>query len=156
MLKSVTQWLDQTAERFPDKIAFGTEIKGETIVLTFSELRTAARKIGAYLAATGHFKEPVMIAMDKTPQYVAAMLGCAYANCPYAPVDIDNPPERIAKIVEKMHPCACITSSERIMSKLGDVPNILLYDDLVADTQVNDANELLGGIQKCRISTVFT
>lgn len=151
MLKSVTQWLDQTAERFPKKIAFGTEIKGETISLTFSELQIAARKIGAKLASAGYFKEPVLIAMDKTPQCVAAMLGCAYANCPYAPVDVDNPPERIAKIIEKMQPCACITS-EKHMAKLGNAPNILPYDGLF-DSQIENADELLKEVHKRRIST---
>lgn len=153
MLKSVTQWLDKTAERFPNKVAFGTEIKGEPTALTFSELRTAARKIGAHLAAAGHFKEPVLIAMDKTPQCVAAMLGCAYANCPYAPVDIDNPPERIAKIVEKMQPCACIVASEKVKSKLINAPNIQVYDELVTDTPICNAEALLNDVQKRRIST---
>lgn len=151
MLKSVTQWLDQTAERFPEKIAFGTEIKGETISLTFSELQIAARKIGAKLASAGYYKEPVLIAMDKIPQCVVAMLGCAYANCPYAPVDVDNPPERIAKIIEKMQPCACITS-EKHMAKLGSAPNILLYDELF-DSQIENADELLKEVHKRRIST---
>lgn len=152
MLKSVTQWLDETAERFPDKIAFGTEIKGETITLTFSELRDTARKIGAVLASVGYFKEPVLIAMDKTPQCVAAMLGCAYANCPYAPVDVDNPPERIAKIVEKMQPCACI-ASEKYKSKLECASNILEYDALVSNTPIDNADEILTDVHKRRIST---
>lgn len=152
MLKSVTQWLDKTTERFPDKIAFGTEIRGEAVSLTFSELQSAARKIGAYLANAGYFKEPILIAMDKTPQCVAAMLGCAYANCPYAPVDVDNPPERIAKIVEKMQPCACITS-EKYKSKLECVSNILEYDALVSNSQIDNADELLTDVHKRRIST---
>lgn len=152
MLKSVTQWLDKTTERFPDKIAFGTEIKDETVSLTFSELRSSARKIGTYLANAGYFKEPVLIAMDKTPQCVAAMLGCAYANCPYAPVDVDNPPERIAKIVEKMQPCACITS-EKYKSKLECASDILEYDALVSNTPIDNADEILTDVHKRRIST---
>lgn len=152
MLKSVTQWLDETAERFPDKTAFGTEIKGNPVTLTFSELQSAARKIGANLAKRGYYKEPVLIAMDKTPQCVAAMLGCAYANCPYAPIDTDNPIERIEKIVEKLNPCACITI-EKIKSKLGNTANICMYDELVSFSDEETEETILADVRQRRIST---
>jgi amino acid adenylation domain-containing protein len=151
VLKSVTQWLDTTAERFPDKIAFGTELKGQEITLTFSELQKTARLIGAKLTQAGFFKEPVLIAMDKTPQCVAAMLGCAYANCPYAPIDVENPPERIAKIIDKLQPCVCITTS-KYSDKLGETPYIWLYDEIV-ENPIEDCEKILSEVERKRIST---
>lgn len=153
MLKTVTQWLDCTTEQLPSKIAFGTETKEGVTVLTFLELRNAARKIGAILAAAGRFKEPVLIAMDKTPQCVAAMLGCAYANCPYAPVDVDNPPERMAKIIGKLRPCACITT-EKYRSRFSDELNVLVYDELISNKRISDetVDGLLDDVYKRQIS----
>jgi amino acid adenylation domain-containing protein len=151
VLKSVTQWLDKAAERFPDKIAFGTELKGRIITLTFSELQKSAKIIGAKIAQAGFFKEPVLLAMDKTPECVAAMLGCAYANCPYTPIDVENPPERIAKIIEKLKPCACITTS-KYAEKLGETPNIWLYDELL-ENPVEECEELLSEVKRKIISS---
>lgn len=154
MFKSVTQWLDYTAKRLPSKIAFGTETKDGVSAMTFSELCSAARKIGANLAAAGYFKEPVLIAMDKTPQCVAAMLGCAYANCPYAPVDVDNPFERMEKIIRKLQPCAYITV-EKYKSKFGDVSKVLIYDELISDERITKtaSDMLLDAVHERRIST---
>jgi amino acid adenylation domain-containing protein len=146
MIKSVTQWLDAAAARYPDKIAFGTDKEG---ALTFSELRSAARNIGAALAARGFYKTPVMIGMDKSAQTVAAMLGCAYANCPYAPVDTDNPPERIAKIAEKMQPAAVITTA-KFTSKFEGISQLLQYDDISDETA---EMSLLDEVSKKRISS---
>ena len=153
MLKAVTQWLDYTAKRLPSKIAFGTETKDGISAMTFSELRNAARKIGARLVAAGYFKEPVLVAMDKTPQCVAAMLGCAYANCPYAPVDVDNPFERLGKIIEKLQPCACITV-EKYGPKFDGVSNVLIYDELISDQRITGAaaDRLLDAVHEHRIS----
>lgn len=152
MIKSVTQWLDATAQRLPNKAAFATEFKGESFMMTFSQLRTAARKIGAKLAEKGYFKKPVLIFMDKTPQCVAAMLGCAYANCPYAPVDIENPEERIEKIIEKLKPSACITNEEH-KSKLCGVPDVFLYDELISVSEEPLKEELLLDVQRRMISS---
>lgn len=154
MLKTVTQWLDYTAERLPSKIAFGTETKDGVSAMTFSELRSAARRIGANLTAAGYFKEPVLIAMDKTPQCVAAMLGCAYADCPYAPIDVDNPSERMQKIIGKLQPCAYLTV-EKYRLKFDGASNVLIYDELISDKRMTEtvADKLLETVHERRTST---
>jgi non-ribosomal peptide synthetase component F len=151
MFKSVTSWLDETASRLPNKIAFATEIKGETVSLTFNELRETAKRIAVKLLVNGFGKKPVLLVMDKTPSFVAAMLGCAYANCPYAPIDESNPPERIQKIVETLKPCVCITKPEYIES-IGDCVNIWLFDSVIDDKYEN-AEYLLLQAYKNRISS---
>jgi amino acid adenylation domain-containing protein len=89
--------------------------------------------------------------MDKTPQCIAAMLGCAYANCPYAPIDVENPPERIAKIIEKLQPCICMTTP-KYTDKLGNSSTTWLYDDVSKNT-VEDSEKLLSEVERKRIST---
>jgi len=147
MLKSVTQWLDSAASCKQDKIAFGEDKAG---TLTFSQLQEAAQAIGTFVSNAGFFKQPVLILMDKTPQCVAAMLGAAYANCPYVPIDASNPPERIAKIIDKLKPSLCITDRhEKLLEKSG-APNITTYEK-VASTKID--KKLLDSVFQRRIST---
>jgi amino acid adenylation domain-containing protein len=151
MLKSVTQWLDATAARLPDKVAFG-EDSAEGGTLSFAELRGASRAIGTLLAKRGHFKQPVLVAMPKTPQCVASMLGAAYANCPYVPLDIEMPPERVKKIIDKLQPAAYISDEKRLQYLLDGgaaKADILIYGD-ASETAPDDA--VLAEVHSRRIS----
>ncbi|MCL1797160.1 MAG: AMP-binding protein [Eggerthellaceae bacterium] len=150
ILKSVTQWLDATAKRLPDKIAFGEDKAG---TLAFSQLREASRAMGTFLANEGINKQPVVVALDKTPQCVAAMLGAAYANCPYTPLDVDMPLKRIRKILDTLQPAACITDSKhrQLMLESGmKEGSIFLYKD-VSNTPIDET--VLVRVHEKRIST---
>ena len=50
MQKNILQYLEQTAARLPDKLAFSTGKEG----MTFSEVLAGARAIGSYLAKNGY------------------------------------------------------------------------------------------------------
>ena len=108
-VKNVSEWLEASSNRFPDKIVFSD---GKT-EMTFVELREAARHIGSELARRGCFKSPVMIKMGKEPRAMAAFLGCAYSGNFYTPMDLDAPAEREEKIKSMLHP-AEIISAENI------------------------------------------
>lgn len=92
--KNVCEWLDATAARYPDKIAFSDG----TNFLTFGELRDKARRAATALAKRGYFKRPLLLYMEKEPLTIAAFLACAYSGNFYVPLDTAMPHERIAKI----------------------------------------------------------
>ena len=71
MQKNILEYLDRSAQRVPDKIAF----YGETDTLTFRQLRRQAQAIGSRLAQLGSFRKPVAVFMDKQPRTIAAFLG---------------------------------------------------------------------------------
>lgn len=100
MITNVLDYLDASAERFPEKIAFG----GENSTLTFSQLRDMARRGGTYLAARVGMQEPVAVFMEKTPECLAAFFAAVYAGCFYVPLDTKMPPERIRLIFDTLHP----------------------------------------------------
>ena len=88
----------------PDKVAFFSE----TETLTFRQLWDAARAIGSRLIRQGVKRQPVAVFMDKSPRTIAAFLGVLYSGCYYVPLDGEMPRYRIEKILEKLHPAACI------------------------------------------------
>ena len=83
MIKTVTDYLEQTVKVFPDKIAFADDYHG----MTFNELREAALKIANRLVSMGLYRQPVAIFMDKSPECIAAFLGVAYSGNFYSPID---------------------------------------------------------------------
>ena len=100
MLTNILQYLEATAPRLPDKLAFSTGTEG----LTFSELHTHARCVGASLLRMGYTAEPVAVLMDKHPHTIATFFGALYAGCFYAALDGDMPVQRMGLILDTLKP----------------------------------------------------
>ncbi len=100
MITNVLDWLDATAARLPDKIAFG----GEKSALSFARLRDLARRGGTYLTRRIGMNMPVAVFMEKTPECLAAFFAAVYAGCFYVPLDTKMPAERIRLIFDTLHP----------------------------------------------------
>lgn len=126
-VKNVSEWLEASAKRFPNKIAFSDG----KIEMTFGELREAARCIGFELARRGIIGKSVLIAMGNEPRAIATFFGCAYSRNYYTPLDVKMPRERMYKILNKLQPSIVIASVdylELVASLLGDTP-VLSYDE---------------------------
>ena len=80
MQTNVLEYLEQTAPRVPDKVAYGNE---DTEV-TFGEVLRNAQAIGTFLKRQGHYKEPVVVFMRKHPNAIISFYGAVYAGCFYA------------------------------------------------------------------------
>lgn len=97
MQKNVTEWLDRTAERFPDKAA----IVDEWEMLSFREYRQKALAIAAELISSGVGpREPVVVYMEKSAKVLASFMGIAYSGNFYSPIDEEMPASRANKILE--------------------------------------------------------
>lgn len=104
MQKNILEYLEETARRVPDKVAFF----GETETLTFRQFYRQAQSIGSRLAQIDTFRKPVVVFMDKQPKTIAAFLGVLYSGGFYVPLVGEMPRYRIEKILESLHPVACI------------------------------------------------
>ncbi len=135
MQKNILQYLEQTAVRLPDKLAFSTGKEG----MTFSEVLSGARAIGSYLATNGYYREPVVIFMNKHPHTVTAFFGAIMAGCFYVCIDEKMPRARIEAIFESLKPRVLIADQKnmRTAETLG-VERVCLYDDL-ASGEVDEA-----------------
>jgi amino acid adenylation domain-containing protein len=129
MVKNVAEWLDATAARLPDKIAFSDG----KLSLTFSPLRAQSRAIASALARRGLFKRPILIALERGPRVIAAFMGAAYSGNFYVPLDMGMPPERISKILATLEPAILITDEKHsaLLAQSGASCPVLFYDELI-------------------------
>ncbi|MBR2621612.1 MAG: amino acid adenylation domain-containing protein [Clostridia bacterium] len=97
-IKNVLQYLEHTAARLPDKIAFSDGSGGAS--MSFAALLDTARRVGSTLCRAGMTGKRVAVLMDRHPAAIAAMLGATYAGAVYVPLDATMPKERICYILE--------------------------------------------------------
>ena len=125
MQKNILEYLEATAARVPEKLAFSTGKEG----MTFSEVYSQSRSVGSYLAGLGLYGESVVILMDKHPKTVTAFWGVIYAGCFYVCLDEKMPRARIDTIIENLRPRAVIADAKNFAAAqaLG-LEHTLSYD----------------------------
>ena len=132
MLTNILQYLEATAPRVPNKLAFSTGAEG----LSFGELHTHARTIGAGLLRRGYNAEPVAVLMDKHPHTIATFFGALYAGCFYAALDGDMPVARMGLILDTLKPRLLIYDKKNAKTATKLVEEglfsgeVLAWDDL--------------------------
>ena len=148
MIRNILEYLENTAERLPDKIAFS----GAEGDITFSELAETAKRIGTYLTCFGGRNCPVAVMMQKTPVSVAAFMGAVYSGNFYTPIDVTMPKERILSILSTLKPQVLLIDekSKKIASGLGYEGEIIVLEEIL-DTEID--TELL---QKIRLRAIDT
>ena len=132
---SVTDYLEQTAERFPDKAAF----IDDTSSLTFAQLRYEARLCAMGLVHRHLFQRPVVVFMGKSPRCVAAFLGVAYSGNFYAPIDTKMPIARLQRIMETLSPAVIITEEDHAVAArlFAGTAEVITYESLL-HTEIDD------------------
>jgi amino acid adenylation domain-containing protein len=94
----------QIVEQYPRK----TALADGDAALSYRELAALATDMAARLAARDLQGQPVCIALPAGNDFIAAMLGCLAAGCPYVPLDMSFPPERNRHIIAHSQPAAII------------------------------------------------
>ncbi|MCL1904421.1 MAG: amino acid adenylation domain-containing protein [Oscillospiraceae bacterium] len=129
MIINITEYLDLTAEKYPDKLAF-SDVKTS---LTFAQLRDASRRIACGLIEDGLHKEPIVIFMEKSPATIAANLAVVYSGNYYVTLDREMPKHRIEMIFEGLNPRAviCEESTYNLVEQFCKTNKIYIYDEIV-------------------------
>jgi amino acid adenylation domain-containing protein/thioester reductase-like protein len=97
---------DQAARR-PD----ATAIVAGRARLTYRELDESANRLAHYLAEAGTGPETVTgVHLDRSIAQIQAVLAIMKAGGAYLPLDPALPPERLARICDRLHPVAVITA----------------------------------------------
>ncbi len=97
-MKSVLEYLEASAMRYPDKTAFADE----TDACTFAELMRDARAIGTRLAAYQIRRRPVAVMMEKSVAAMKVMMGILYAGGFYVMLDASHPAIRLNQILSAL------------------------------------------------------
>jgi len=116
---NILEYLENTAVRLGDKLAFST---GE-VGMTFGEVQKGAAAIGSYIAKKGIYREPIVIFMDKHPATVTAFFGVIYSGNFYVCIDEKMPDARISSIIENLNPRIAIANEKnmkRAVLLMGD------------------------------------
>ncbi len=139
-LTTVTDYLELTAAKFPAKVAFADA----TREMTFSELRTEARRVASVLLGLGLHHQPVAVFLDKSAVCIAAFLGALYSGNFYTPLDTAMPESRIQKILTTLQPAVVVTDEahEDAAKAFAGEAKVLTYEAMMrpaADEAAVDA-----------------
>lgn len=109
------------------------------VTLTFAELDSQSNRIARALSAVGVTPESlVAIALPRSADVIAAILGVLKAGAGYLPLDTTNPVDRISYIIEDAAPNAVITSTTE-RDSLGQLDCPAVFVDSVDVTERDGA-----------------
>lgn len=151
MRKNILTYLENTAARLPDKLAFSTGKDG----MTFSEVQRGSAAIGSFLAKSGFYGEPIVIFMDKHPRTVTSFFGVIYAGCFYVCLDEKMPEARMRAILDSVCPRAilCDKKNQKAAVVLG-VGQVFLYDEIV-ETEIDRSALLSVRRRQCDTDAIY-
>ena len=148
MQTNILEYLEATAPRLPDKIAYSDG----TDDLTFSELSHYARALGSALAERGYYRRPIAVLMKKHPHTIATFYGCVYAGCFYVPLDIEMPTTRIELILQSVNACAIITDQKgSAIAKALNFDGEILSAEALFESKIDDV-----ALQRVRAKQIDT
>lgn len=150
MQRSVLDYLEQSADKFPDKIVFADNENS----ITYQEFRKTAKAVATGLIThvkTGR-NRPVVVLIERKIESIAGFFGVVYSGNFYVPVDFSIPAKRIELMIETLQPEAVIVTekTKRIMEQVKYDGCVLDLQEL-AGTAINQ--EILDEVAEQRIDT---
>mgnify|MGYP004647275241 CR=1 FL=1 len=136
MANLVIDYLEETVQKFPDKLAY-IDRKGS---ITFKQLRLNAFKLAKIMIEDGIFKKPILIYLEKSVECITAFMGTAYSGNFYSPIDVKMPTERIKKIIDTLQPEVILTDEKhkKNIIFLAENRKIITIEEIFADDFVDD------------------
>lgn len=131
MYNSVIGWLEDSANKFPDKKAVVDENGSITYLQYKCKSQALARRIVGLNG--GRTKKPIVVFLRKSKEVLVSFMGVAYSGCFYSPIDIDMPKSRVNKILEVLSPQIVITSNELVstFNEFDYTGDYIIYEDVV-------------------------
>lgn len=106
-MDNILKYLENTAEKFPDK----TAMDDGNQQFTYQELLNRARHFGLSFLNRTEPDRPVAILHEKSSEVLSAMFGVVYAGCFYVMIDPEQPLERLKDILTVLETDLVITDS---------------------------------------------
>ena len=154
----ITDYLDSSAVRFKDKVAYGDSNRN----ITFGKLKDESYIIANRLIELGAFKKPVGIFLEQCVDVVPSIMGTAYSGNFYSVLDSDMPAARIDKILDVFEPVAIITNNrnaskvKEILSARSSDTSIIIYEEAMSAFSEALPEELPATVDKIKSKIVST
>ena len=137
MKNSVLCYLEETAKRFPDKLA----ISDGNLEVTFLDWRYRALCMAeAIQSKIGKRHCPILIYLPKSVNTLISFAGVLYSGNFYTPTDIRFPFQKIEGVLKCLQPALIISdrcSSEKLLQNGISEDKILLLEDIDFSKKVN-------------------
>lgn len=135
MCRLVTDYLDSTVLKYPDKIAYIDSRRK----INFKDLKAESYSIAYALATGGCYKKPVLLFMEKSISLICSFIGVAYSGNFYSPIDTKMPKERIKKIIEILDPSVVITDENHFEQVKTIIENrtLWVYEEIVSNNIID-------------------
>ncbi len=151
MIYNVLSYLDDSARRYPDKVA----LADDKSAVTFAQWQSMARGIGSLIArlTSGAMRRPVLVFVDRKIECLVGFMGVVESGNFYVPIDNKMPEARIRLIAEVLNPIAAITVTARdaqALLTIGFGGAVIDYQEAVAH---ESDQALLDGIRSRIIDT---
>lgn len=146
-MKSVLEYLEASAKKYPEKPIFVDEQNQ----ITYKCFAEHAKKIGSKINNLVHneTKKPIVVYIDRCIESLEAFMGVVYSGNFYVPIDNSLPEQRKRLIIDTLNPIMIICLEEEQMDCIKDTRNVLLKD--LKESFVNE--QQLNKIQDDQIDT---
>jgi len=138
MQTNVLEYLEFTAQRLPDKIAF----KDEENSISFFLLMKQSKAIASYLInhANSTPRRPIIVFTEKNILTPVCFMGVLYSGCMYVPLDTQLPVMRIEQIMNTVNAEILLTDRNNFdtIKSLNFNGKIILIEDII-DTKIDEA-----------------
>ena len=105
MQRNVLEYLEESAKRFPDKVAY----TDENVEITFSEFKNRAQSVAMQiLDKIDNLNSPIAVFVDRNVDSLINFMGVLYSANFYVPIDNKMPLQRIEKVLEQLNPSLII------------------------------------------------
>lgn len=122
--KNVLEYLEISAQKYPEKIAF-TDESGQ---ITFSELLLKAKKIGTEIVRnTDKTGRPIGVVTGRNFKCITAFMGVLYSGNYYVPIDSEMPEKRLSSILSGLEPELVLynENDKKTIEKTGNCKTLL-------------------------------
>ena len=134
----LTEYLDATVQRVPDRVA----VIDEDCTITFAALRQRCRRLSRTISTTveGKIRHPIAVFLEKSIDGIVADIAILYSGNAYMNLDLKTPETRIAAILEQIQPALVITDTKH-RSQLPEQikeEQLFLLDQWTEETHASD------------------
>ncbi len=132
MQLNVIEYLEESAQQYPDKLAFADTNKS----LTFSQLANESKQLALEIVSKNEsINRPIAVMVDRNVQTLVGFFGIVYSGNYYVPIDNKMPITRILNVLNQVKPKIIIYSKEN-EDLIKEINTTYSFDAICSDIDI--------------------